>query len=83
MNLKRAIMILGASYEFAKTHNNDIQERPSDNIELPTLMRALEHLNEKNKEQPLCYPYSVKGPSQFRIEMSRSWYEIVKWLKKG
>ena len=30
-----AIMILGSSYEFDKSHNKDIMERPSDNIELP------------------------------------------------
>ena len=28
-------MILAGSLEFEKGHNNDIQERPSDNIELP------------------------------------------------
>ena len=28
-------MILGASMEFEKGHNNEIQERPSDNVELP------------------------------------------------
>ena len=28
-------MILAGSFEFEKSHNNDIQERPSDNIELP------------------------------------------------
>ena len=29
------IMILAASFEFEKGHNNDVQERPSDNLELP------------------------------------------------
>ena len=28
-------MILAGSLEFEKGHNNEIQERPSDNIELP------------------------------------------------
>ena len=28
-------MILGASMEFEKGHNNEIQERPSDNTEIP------------------------------------------------
>ena len=29
------LMILAGSLEFEKGHNNEIQERPSDNIELP------------------------------------------------
>ena len=28
-------MVLAASLEFEKNHNNQVQERPSDNIELP------------------------------------------------
>ena len=32
-------MILAGSLEFEKGHNNEIQERPSDNIELPEVGR--------------------------------------------
>lgn len=35
------LMILAGSLEFEKGHNNDIQERPSDNIELPEVKTAL------------------------------------------
>lgn len=28
-------MILAGSLEFDKRHNNEVQERPSDNIEIP------------------------------------------------
>lgn len=34
------LMILAGSLEFEKGHNNDIQERPSDNIELPEVETA-------------------------------------------
>ena len=34
-NFLGILMILGASFEFEKGHNNEVQERPSDNIELP------------------------------------------------
>lgn len=71
MSLKRAIMILASSFEFEKGHNNDVQERPSDNIELPQLMRELPQLNEKNKERPLCYPYSVKARALLHAHFSR------------
>ena len=33
------LMILAGSLEFEKGHNNEIQERPSDNIELPEVGR--------------------------------------------
>lgn len=71
MQLKRSIMILSASMEFEKSHNNDVQERPSDNVELPQLMRELPHLNEKNKERPLCYPYSIKARALLHAHFSR------------
>lgn len=60
MILKRAIMILAASCEFDRMHNAEIQERPSDNEELPQLIKLLGNVQEKNRERPLCFPYSVK-----------------------
>lgn len=35
------LMILAGSLEFEKGHNNEIQERPSDNIELPEVETAI------------------------------------------
>jgi len=32
---KGAIMILGSSFEFEKSSNPDIIERPTDNVEMP------------------------------------------------
>jgi len=71
MPLKRAIMILGSSFEFERSHNKDIVERPSDNVEIPGLIRELPHLNEKNKEKPLCFPYSVKARALMHAHFSR------------
>lgn len=34
-------------------------------------MRELPHLNEKNKEKPLCYPYSVKARALLHAHFSR------------
>lgn len=42
-------------------HNAEIQERSTDNEELPPLMRFLGTVQEKNRERPLCFPYSVKA----------------------
>ncbi|XP_064618130.1 translocation protein SEC63 homolog [Liolophura sinensis] len=71
MILKRAIMVLAASWEFDKFHNKDIVERPSDNEEIPMLMRDLPNLNEKNKEKPLCFPYSVKARALIHSHLTR------------
>lgn len=35
MQLKRALMVLAASMEFEKGHNSQVQERVSDNVEVP------------------------------------------------
>nr|KAG5706886.1 hypothetical protein BaRGS_021392 [Batillaria attramentaria] len=61
MILKRAVMILAASCEFDRMHNAEVQERPSDNEELPQLIKILGNIQEKNRERPLCFPYSVKA----------------------
>ena len=34
-------------------------------------MRELSQLNEKNKEKPLCYPYSVKARALLHAHFSR------------
>ena len=64
-------MILAASMEFERNHNSEIVERPSDNEEIPQLMRDLPQLSEKSKEKPLCYPYSVKARALLHAHLSR------------
>jgi len=64
-------MIIGASPEFEKSHNSEIVERPSDNYEVPALIRELPNLNEKNRERPLCFAYSLKARSLIYAHLSR------------
>lgn len=71
MALKRVIMILAASMEFAKPHNPEVTERPTDNTEVPRLMRDLTNLGEKNKERPLCFSYSIKARAILHAHLSR------------
>lgn len=71
MDLKRALMIVAASLEFAKSHNPEVIERPTDNHEVPRLMRDLPNLGEKNKEKPLCFSYSVKARAIIHAHLSR------------
>ncbi|XP_045764249.1 translocation protein SEC63 homolog [Maniola jurtina] len=71
MPLKRALMILAASCEFDKRHNSEIIERITDNEEVPMLLRELPNLGEKNKEQPLCRPYSIKARALLHAHLMR------------
>ncbi|RWS25690.1 translocation protein SEC63-like protein [Leptotrombidium deliense] len=71
MVLRRVLMILAASLEFEKGHNNEVIERPSDNVEVPQLIKELPNLGEKNKERPLCFPYSVKARALLYAHLSR------------
>jgi translocation protein SEC63 len=71
MALKRVIMILAASLEFDKRHNAQVPERPTDNEEVPSLIKLLPHLNEKCKEVPLCRNYSVKARAIIHAHLSR------------
>ncbi|XP_041976293.1 translocation protein SEC63 homolog [Aricia agestis] len=71
MPLKRALMILAASCEFDRRHNSEVIERITDNDEVPMLLRDLPNLGEKNKEQPLCRPYSIKARALLHAHLSR------------
>jgi translocation protein SEC63 len=35
MQLKRALMVLAASLEYERSHNSEVVERQSDNVEVP------------------------------------------------
>lgn len=71
MAIMRAIMIVAASLEFSKSHNPEVVERPTDNQEVPRLMRDLPNLGEKNKEKPLCFSYSVKARAIIHAHLYR------------
>lgn len=71
MALKRVIIILCASLEFSKSHNPEVIERPTDNQEVPRLIRDLPKLGEKNKEKPLCFSYSIKSRAIMHAHLSR------------
>ena len=64
-------MVLAASLEFERTHNSEVVERPSDNVEVPQLMKELPNLGEKNKERPLCFGYSIKSRALLHAHLSR------------
>nr|XP_002126467.1 translocation protein SEC63 homolog [Ciona intestinalis] len=64
LNLKRAIMIISASFEFSREHNSKVRApTPADNEELPDLLHRLEScsITDNPKERPMNFPYSVKA----------------------
>jgi len=71
MMLRRVLMVLAGSLEFEKGHNYEIVERPTDNAEIPQLMKCLPNLGINNKEKPLCFGYSVKARSLIFAHLSR------------
>jgi translocation protein SEC63 len=71
MPLKRVLMVLASSLEFERNHNSEVIERPSDNEEVPHLMKLLPNLGEKNKERPLCFTYSIKARALLHAHLSR------------
>lgn len=69
--LKRAIMILGSSLEYEKSNNPEIVERPTDNVEMPALMRELPDLQEKIREAPYSYIFSIKARAMIHSHLLR------------
>ena len=64
MQLKRALMIFSASFEFSRDYTTKVRApAPSDNKDVPQLLRTLAYNNvvENVKERPLNHPYSVKA----------------------
>lgn len=71
-NISKCIMIICASFEFEKSQNKEIKERPTDNEQLPTLMKECRQLHEKNKQWPLACAYSMKARTLFHSYLNRS-----------
>merc|ERR550539_634362 len=71
MMLRRVLMVLAASLEFERGHNSEVVERPTDNAEIPQLMKSISNLGINNKEKPLCFGYSVKARALLFAHLSR------------
>ena len=64
-------MVLAASCEFEKRLNSEIVERPSDNEEIPELLRDLPGFAQNVRELPFCCPYSVKARALLHAHFDR------------
>lgn len=72
MIMKRVITILAASFEFSKFHNQEVEVRPSDDFEVPQLMKEMGNLGEKAREGVLSSPYSIKARTLMHAALSRT-----------
>lgn len=65
------IAVLSGSFEFSKQYNKEIQERETDDYEVPRLMKQIAGVNDKGKEQPLSQPYALKSRVLLHAYLSR------------
>ncbi|KAL0624066.1 Translocation protein SEC63-like protein [Plecturocebus cupreus] len=61
MDMKRLLMVLAGASEFDPQYNKDATSRPTDNIQIPQLIREIGSINLKKNEPPLTCPYSLKA----------------------
>lgn len=71
MDMKRLITVLAAAAEFDPQFNKEALSRPTDNIEVPQLIREIGGINIKKNEPPLTFPYSLKARVLILAELNR------------
>ncbi|XP_065197321.1 translocation protein SEC63 homolog [Sycon ciliatum] len=81
--IKRATTVLSGSMEFEPSLNKKVAIRPSDNNELPELIRKLPDVVVEGKQMPFNLAYSVKarlliGAHLSRLELPPNTLEIDK-----
>lgn len=75
MNLKRAMMVFSAAFEFCHENNPKVRApTPQDNEDLPELLRMLEtnyNIAENAKERPMNHAYSIKARILINCHLAR------------
>ncbi|XP_005992542.1 translocation protein SEC63 homolog [Latimeria chalumnae] len=71
MNMKRLIMVITAALEFDPHNNKEATIRPTDNVEIPQLIREIGSINLKKNEPPFNCPYSLKARVLLLSHLSR------------
>lgn len=71
MDMKRLITVLAAAAEFDPQFNKEALSRPTDNVEVPQLIREIGGINIKKNEPPLTFPYSLKARVLILAELNR------------
>ena len=52
MNRRRALMVFSGAFEFNRSHNKEIKERPTDQVELPELINKIEEHERTIRKPP-------------------------------
>ncbi|XP_017484476.1 PREDICTED: translocation protein SEC63 homolog [Rhagoletis zephyria] len=76
MNMHRVLKVISGAFEFNKEHNGEIVERPSDNKDIPKLIKEIPatpqvQLMPDQRDPPLCFPYSIKARSLLYAHLHR------------
>ncbi|XP_022211699.2 translocation protein SEC63 homolog [Drosophila obscura] len=71
LGVRRALMLLSASFEFNRRYNAAMVMRESDNLELRALLRHLSRLDVRTKEQPFCLKYAIKARTILHAHLTR------------
>ena len=71
-NISKSIMILCSAFEFEKSNNKEVKERPTDNTQIPLLMKECRQLHEKTPLFPFKCLYSIKARTLFHSYLNRS-----------
>ncbi|MEE6475973.1 hypothetical protein FKM82_010921 [Ascaphus truei] len=80
MDMKRLVMVLAGASEFDPQYNKDATSKPTDNIQIPQLIREIGSINLKKNEPPLTCPYSLKSRVLLLAHLSRM--QIPETLKE-
>ena len=57
--------------EFSKDHSVGVQDRPEDNVVLPSLINELPRVNARTKERPFCAGYATKARILMHAHLTR------------
>lgn len=67
MNRRRALMVFSGAFEFNRANNKEIQERASDQEELPQLMKAIEEHERTIQKPPTDKPFDQSYSMKVRL----------------
>lgn len=76
MNRRRALMVFSGAFEFNRSHNKEIQERPSDQVELPTLISQIEEHERTIRKPPTDKPFDQSYSMKVRLMYFAHMYGI-------
>lgn len=76
MNRRRALMVFSGAFEFNRSHNKEIKERPTDQVELPELINKIEEHERTIRKPPTDKPFDQSYSMKVRLLYFAHMYNI-------